>query len=212
MNTASTHQHAGHEGHAHQAHAESQRPAAHAGNGLTRMAFFATLHCLMGCAVGEVLGIVIGTALGWGNGATIALAVVLAFAFGYAFTVVPMHRRGMPWRQATRLALAADTVSIAVMEVVDNSVMWFVPGAMAFSLVVALFAAWPVNRWLLARGRGHALVHTHHTHASAPLNMGQVSATRVALCLYVVEHINGFVQKHPKIDHQQEKHRMAWPP
>jgi Domain of unknown function (DUF4396) len=185
MNTASTHHHTGHHGHAHQAHAKSQRPAAHAGDGLTRMAFFATLHCLMGCAVGEVLGIVIGTALGWSNGATIALAVALAFVFGYAFTVVPLHRKGMPWRQATRLALAADTASIAVMEVVDNSVMWFVPGAMdaplssllfwgamAFSLVVALFAAWPVNRWLLARGRGHALVHTHSAHPDGAANMG----------------------------------------
>ena len=145
------------------------------GGALTRMAFFATLHCLTGCAIGEVLGMAIGTALGWGNLETIALAVVLAFAFGYAFTIVPLRRNGMSWREAARLALAADTASIAVMEVVDNAVMWFVPGAMdaplssplfwgalAFSLGVALFAAWPVNRWLIARGRGHALVHGHH--------------------------------------------------
>jgi hypothetical protein len=143
--------------------------------GLTRLALFATLHCLTGCALGEVLGLVVGTALGWGNGATIALAVGLAFAFGYAFTIVPLRRRGMPWGAAARLALAADTASIAVMEAVDNAVMWFVPGAMdaaldsglfwgamALALAVALFAAWPLNRWLLARGRGHALVHAGH--------------------------------------------------
>jgi hypothetical protein len=166
--------HAAHRHGAPAAHA-SHGTASPTSSGLTRMAFFATLHCLMGCAVGEVLGLVIGTALGWGNGATIALAVALAFLFGYAFTLVPLIRRGLALREAARLALAADTVSIAIMEVVDNAVMWSVPGAMdasldqplfwgamAFSLLVALFAAWPVNRWLLARGRGHALVHRHH--------------------------------------------------
>jgi Domain of unknown function (DUF4396) len=157
--------------------AHHHHPPHHAGHdaGLTRTAFWATLHCLTGCAVGEVLGMVIGTALGWGNLPTIALAVVLAFLFGYAFTVLPLRRSGMGWRTAGKLALAADTASIAVMEVVDNAVMWLVPGAMdsplssplfwgalAFSLLVALLAAWPVNRWLLARGRGHALVHRHH--------------------------------------------------
>lgn len=167
------HRHHGHG--AHEAAHAHQATAAGAAPSLTRMAFFATLHCLMGCAVGEVLGLVIGTALGWGNVATIALAVTLAFLFGYAFSVVPLVRRGMALRDAARLALAADTVSIAIMEVVDNAVMWVVPGAMdarldqllfwgamAFSLFVALLAAWPVNRWLLARGRGHALVHGHH--------------------------------------------------
>jgi len=136
------------------------------------MAFFATLHCLAGCAVGEVLGLVIGSALGWGNGATIALAVALAFGFGYAFTIVPLRRAGMGWRAAARLALAADTASIAVMELIDNAAMWFIPGAMdapldsflfwgalALALLLALLVAWPVNRWLLARGRGHAIVH-----------------------------------------------------
>ena len=164
-------QHVHHAGHHHHAASTTANPDAR----LTRMAFWATLHCLTGCAVGEVLGMVIGTAIGWGNLQTIALAVVLAFLFGYAFTVVPLVRGGMNLRAAAKLALAADTASIAVMELVDNAVMWFVPGAMeaplssplfwgalAFSLFVALLAAWPVNRWLLARGRGHALVHGHH--------------------------------------------------
>lgn len=157
--------------HAAPGHAHGAAPAT--GNaGLTRMAFFATLHCLLGCAVGEVLGLVIGTALGLDNTTTTLWAVALAFVFGYAFTIVPLHRRGLAWGAASRLALAADTASIAIMEVVDNAVMWLVPGAMdatldsplfwaamALALVAALFAAWPLNRWLLARGRGHALTH-----------------------------------------------------
>lgn len=143
--------------------------------GLNATAFQATLHCLSGCAVGEVLGMVIGTALGLSNGATIALAVVLAFLFGYAFTMVPLLRTGMEWRRAAKLALAADTASIAIMEIVDNLVMLAVPGAMeaplssplfwgalAFALVVAGVAAYPVNRWLIGRGLGHAVVHAHH--------------------------------------------------
>lgn len=149
--------------------------AAHAQPSLTRTAFLATLHCLTGCAIGEVLGMVIGLSLAWSNAQTIVLAVALAFVFGYAFTVVPLRRRGMPWRGALRLALVADTASIAVMEVVDNAVMWVLPGAMdarldsahfwgamALSLGLALLAAWPVNRWLIARGLGHARVHGHH--------------------------------------------------
>jgi hypothetical protein len=149
--------------------------AHHGSANLNKTAFWATLHCLSGCAVGEVLGMVIGTAAGLSNGWTIALAVVLAFAFGYAFTLVPLVRSGMPLRQAGRLALAADTVSIAIMEIVDNLVMLAVPGAMdaplssplfwgalGFALVVAGIAAYPVNRWLIARGAGHAVVHSHH--------------------------------------------------
>lgn len=177
MSTAHLSHH--HHHHHQRGHAATPARAAASGHppGLARQAFFATLHCLMGCAVGEVLGLVIGTALGWGNVATIALAVALAFGFGYVFTIVPMRRQGMPWRDAARLALAADTASIAVMEIVDNGVMWLVPGAMdasltsplfwgamAFALGVALLAAWPLNAWLLARGRGHALVHRHHDH------------------------------------------------
>ncbi len=142
---------------------------------LNALAARATLHCLSGCAIGEVLGMVIGTALGWSNVATIALAVALAFAFGYALTMVPLLRSGMPLRSALSLAFAADTISITIMEIVDNAVMLVIPGAMdapltaflfwgslAFSLVVAGLAAYPVNRWMIARGRGHACVHGHH--------------------------------------------------
>ncbi|MET9229320.1 DUF4396 domain-containing protein [Lentzea sp. NPDC003310] len=142
---------------------------------LTRQAISATLHCLTGCAIGEVLGMVIGTALGWGNLATIALAVALAFVFGYSLTIRPVLRSGLAFKAALGVALAADTVSIAVMEVVDNAVMLLVPGAMdaglanwvfwaalAFSLAVAFVVTVPVNRWMIARGKGHAVVHQHH--------------------------------------------------
>lgn len=151
------------------------------GASLNRVAWLATLHCLTGCAIGEVLGMVIGTALGWSNPATIALAVSLAFLFGYAFTLWPLWRSGLGFADALRIALAADTASIAIMELVDNAVMLAIPGAMdapltsplfwgslAFSLLVAAIAAFPVNRYLIARGGGHALVHQHHQapHAS----------------------------------------------
>lgn len=147
----------------------------HGAASLNALAARATLHCLSGCAIGEVLGMVIGTALGWGNGATIALAVALAFTFGYALTMVPLLRSGLPVAKAAGLAFASDTISITIMEIVDNTVMLVIPGAMdapltsmlfwgslAFSLVVAGLAAYPVNRWLIARGRGHACVHAHH--------------------------------------------------
>jgi hypothetical protein len=146
------------------------------GSELTRLAVTATLHCLTGCAIGEVLGMVIGTALGWGDLPTVALAVVLAFVFGYAFTIGPVVRSGLTLRAAVPVALAADTVSISVMEVVDNAVMLSVPGAMdagldsllfwgalAFALAVAFVVTLPVNRWLIGRGRGHAVVHQHHS-------------------------------------------------
>ena len=142
---------------------------------LTRMAAVATLHCLTGCAIGEVLGLGLGTWWGLSNGATIALAVGLAFVFGYAFTVGPVLRTGVGLRRALGLALAADTVSIATMEIVDNGVMLAVPGAMdatlgdllfwgalTLSLVTAFVLTVPVNRWLIARGRGHAVVHGAH--------------------------------------------------
>jgi hypothetical protein len=145
------------------------------GAALTRLAVSATLHCLTGCAIGEVLGMVIGTALGWSDLQTIVLAVVLAFVFGYALTIGPVLRSGLALGAAIPVALAADTVSITVMEIVDNAVMLLVPGAMeaglaswlfwgslAFALAVAFVVTVPVNRWLIGRGRGHAVVHRFH--------------------------------------------------
>ena len=145
------------------------------GTSLNRLAFSATAHCLTGCAIGEVLGMVIGTALGWGDFATIALAVVLAFFFGYSLTMVPLLRSGLALAAVLPLAFAADTLSITVMEIVDNLIMLVIPGAMeaglgsllfwgslAFALAVAGVAAFPVNRWLIARGRGHAVIHQYH--------------------------------------------------
>jgi Domain of unknown function (DUF4396) len=142
---------------------------------LNRLAARATTHCLTGCAIGEVLGLVIGNAFGWAVVPTIALAVGLAFLFGYAFTLWPLVSSGMALRAAIGLALVADTLSIAVMEIVDNGIMLLIPGAMDAhldsplfwgSLAVALAIAWvvafPVNRWLIARGRGHAVVHGAH--------------------------------------------------
>ncbi len=149
---------------------------AHANGTSWAMAAQATLHCLTGCAIGEVLGMVIGTALGLHNAATVVLSVALAFVFGYALTMRGVLRAGLPIGRALRVALAADTVSIAVMELVDNTVMVAVPGAMeaglsstlfwlslAGSLLVAFLLTTPVNRWLMSRGRGHAVVHAHHS-------------------------------------------------
>ena len=143
-----------------------------------RTAAQATLHCLTGCAIGEVLGMVIGTSLGWPAWPTVVLAVGLAFVFGYALTMRGVLRAGVDFRTALKVALAADTVSIAVMELLDNAVMLAVPGAMdaglsnwvfwaslAFALLVAFLLTTPINRWLISRGKGHAVVHQyHHTH------------------------------------------------
>ena len=139
------------------------------------MALSATLHCLTGCAIGEIAGLMIGTALGLGTGWTVVLAVALAFLFGYSLSTLPLLRSGLTLGAALALVLAADTLSIATMEVVDNAVMATIPGAMDAGLVnpvfwvsmmialtVAFFAAYPVNRWLMARGKGHALTHEHH--------------------------------------------------
>jgi hypothetical protein len=147
----------------------------HAPADLTRTAVSATLHCLTGCAIGEVLGMVLATWWGWGDWPSIALAVALAFAFGYALTIGPVLGAGLPLGRAVRVALAADTVSILVMELVDNGVLLAVPGAMAAglrdslfwaslagSLLVAFIVTVPVNRSLIARGRGHAVVHQYH--------------------------------------------------
>jgi Domain of unknown function (DUF4396) len=149
---------------------------AHHGGGesLNRTAFAATWHCLTGCAIGEVLGLVVATALGWGDAASIALAVALAFFFGYALTLRPLVK-SVGLRRAARIAFAADTVSIGVMEIVDNGFVLLVPGAMdaglgdllfwwslGVGLFIAFWAAFPVNRVLIARGRGHAVAHAHH--------------------------------------------------
>jgi len=144
---------------------------------LNALAFSATVHCLTGCAIGEVAGMVIGTALGWSNAATIAISIVLAFVFGYTFTSVPLLRAGMALGAVVPLALASDTISIGIMEIVDNTVVALIPGALdaslsdlafwaslAFALLLAGLAAYPANRWLLARGKGHAVVHQHHAH------------------------------------------------
>jgi hypothetical protein len=144
---------------------------------LNRTAFSATLHCLTGCSIGEVLGMVIGSALGWGNFATIVLAIVLAFFFGYGLTMLPLLRSGMALGAVLPLAFASDTLSITVMEIVDNLVVVVIPGAMdaglgsllfwgslAFALAVAFVAAFPVNRYLISRGKGHAVVHQHLGH------------------------------------------------
>ncbi|MFD8493216.1 DUF4396 domain-containing protein [Amycolatopsis sp. NPDC059657] len=140
-------------------------------------AISATLHCLTGCAIGEVLGMVLGTAFGLHNAATVVLSIALAFVFGYGLTMRGVLRSGMGFGQAFKVALAADTVSIAVMELVDNTVIVAVPGAMdaglgnwlfwaslVFSLVIAFVATVPVNKWMIGRGLGHAKVHAHHHH------------------------------------------------
>ena len=166
--------------HTHHHHQHPLQPStagrsAHGGVSLNRIALSATVHCLTGCAIGEVLGMVIGTALGWSNAATIAISIVLAFAFGYALTMQPMLKSGLPLRQVLKLAFASDTASITTMEIVDTLLMLVIPGAMdatldsrlfwgslALSLIIAGLVAFPVNRWLIAHGRGHAVIHAYH--------------------------------------------------
>jgi hypothetical protein len=147
----------------------------HSEQSLNRVAFSATVHCLTGCAIGEVLGMIIGTALDWGNRETIVLSIALAFLFGYSLTMLPLLRGGVALAAAIPVALAADTISITIMEIVDNAILLVIPGTMdaglsdllfwgslAGALLVAGVAAYPANRWLIARGRGHAVVHAHH--------------------------------------------------
>lgn len=142
---------------------------------LTRMAASATLHCLTGCAIGEILGLVIGTTFGLSTLATVILATVLAFIFGFTISTLPLRKAGLSFREALSIVIAADTLSIATMEIVDNLVMMTIPGAMAagltdllfwgsmiVSLTAAYFVAWPVNRYLLTKGKGHALVMKYH--------------------------------------------------
>lgn len=159
----------------HTTHAGHHSAASNVGDNLNRISVLATLHCLMGCAIGEVAGMIIGTALGWSNLSTILLAVGLAYISGFALTILPLLRNGYAPKAAIRLALLADTASITIMELVDNAIMLTIPGAMdaplnswvfwaslSVALIVAGVAAFPVNRWLIRRGRGHALVHDHH--------------------------------------------------
>lgn len=177
--------HTGHEAHAgHEHHGDAEQREHHSGhnghgshNGPVTwaMAAKATLHCLTGCAIGEVLGMIIGTALGWGNLATMIAAIVLAFFFGYALTLRGILGAGVDLRTAVRVALAADTLSIAVMELIDNGVIAVWPGvmdahlsealfwtALALSLALAFVVTTPVNKWMIGRGKGHAVVHQYH--------------------------------------------------
>jgi hypothetical protein len=152
------------------------------GGALTAVALSATLHCLTGCAIGEIAGLAIGTALGLSNLATIALAVVLAFFFGYTLTSLPLLRAGMAFSAVVPIAFASDTLSIGVMELIDNLIVLAIPGAMeaglgdvlfwgslAFALVIAGAVALPVNRWLIARGKGHVAVHETGIHGGPPV-------------------------------------------
>ncbi|HMI68778.1 MAG TPA: DUF4396 domain-containing protein [Solirubrobacteraceae bacterium] len=149
--------------------------AGHDPSALNRLALSATVHCLTGCAIGEVLGMVLATWWGWGDVASIVLAVVLAFFFGYGLTSLPLLRAGMSVREVAPLAFASDTASITTMEIVDNLFILIVPGAisaglgdplfwwsLAIGLLIAGVVAYPVNRWLVARGKGHAAMHAHH--------------------------------------------------
>jgi hypothetical protein len=173
-----SHEHREHDGHrAHEGHHDhGGHDHAHGGS-LNTVAFMATVHCLTGCAIGEVAGVMIGTALGWGNFETIVLAIALAFLFGYSLTMLPLLRAGLALAVALPLAFASDTLSIGVMEIVDNAIILVVPGAMeagladplfwgslAVALLIAGACAYPVNRYLIARGKGHAVVHAYHGH------------------------------------------------
>ena len=157
----------------HDGQAEPHR--GHTEPSLNAVALSATLHCLTGCAIGEVLGMIIGTALGFSDWGTIALAVALAFLFGYGLTSLPLLRSGLALAAVIPIALASDTISIAIMEIVDNAIMLLIPGAMdagldsigfyaalTAALIIAGAAAYPINRWLISRGKGHAVLHQHH--------------------------------------------------
>lgn len=164
MESFPVHQHTDHADHGHTSH----------GN-IHQMAVSATLHCLTGCAIGEITGLIIGSVLGFSTLATFALAIALAFLFGYSLSIIPLIKYGLSFKQALPIILAADTLSILTMEIVDNAVMAVIPGAMnaglvnplfwiamPLSLIVAFFVALPVNKYLLKRGKGHALVHQYH--------------------------------------------------
>jgi uncharacterized protein DUF4396 len=159
------------------------------GSALTAVAFSATLHCLTGCALGEIAGMVLGTAFGLSDWGTVGLAVALAFVFGYSLTSLPLLRAGLALSVIIPIALATDTVSIAIMELVDNAIIVMIPGALeadlgdllfwgtlSFSLVIAGLAAFPVNRWLISRGRGHAVLHQSGHHGEFPVRLVAVVA------------------------------------
>ncbi|MEJ7893283.1 MAG: DUF4396 domain-containing protein [Solirubrobacteraceae bacterium] len=182
------------------------------GHALTSVALSATLHCLTGCAIGEVLGMIIGTALGFSDLGTIALAVALAFLFGYALTSLPLLRAGLALGVVIPIALASDTLSIAIMEIVDNAIMLVVPGAMesgvgdvlfwgalSFALVIAGTVALPLNRWLIARGRGHAVVHETGIHGGLPPRVvGAIAAVAFVFgsAVLIAELANGTDEDH----------------
>ncbi|MGH8571055.1 MAG: DUF4396 domain-containing protein, partial [Gammaproteobacteria bacterium] len=174
--------------------AEHQHHTPPSGAALNAVAFSATLHCLTGCAIGEVLGMVIGTALGFSEWGTVALAVALAFLFGYGLTSLPLLRSGLALGAVVPIALASDTLSIATMEIVDNAIMLAVPGAMeagvgdslfwaalSVALVVAGAVAYPVNRWLIVRGKGHAVVHETGVHGGPPTRLVAIVAAFAAV-------------------------------
>jgi Domain of unknown function (DUF4396) len=178
---------------AHARHHHHEMPTE--GAALTGVALSATLHCLTGCAIGEVTGVALGTALGFSNGATIALAIVLAFLFGYGLTSLPLLRAGLAFSAVVPIAFASDTLSIATMEIVDNAIIVAIPGAMdagldsllfwgslSFALVVAGAFALPVNRWLIARGKGHVAVHETGIHGGPPIPL--VAAITVGAAVF----------------------------
>jgi hypothetical protein len=197
-------EHGGHD-HAHHELPTSGRP-------LTNMSISATLHCLTGCAIGEIAGMAIGTALGFSQWATVALAVGLAFLFGYALTSLPLLRAGFTIGAVIPIALASDTFSIAVMEIIDNLIMVVVPGAMesglgswlfwgalSFALSVAFVVAVPVNRWLIARGKGHAAVHRTGVHGGpSPRLVGTILAVAFVFgtSVLTIEALNGEEPEH----------------
>jgi hypothetical protein len=167
----------------------------------------ATLHCLTGCAIGEVAGMAIGTAVGLSNGATVGLSVLLAFVFGYSLTSLPLLRAGLALASVIPIAFASDTFSIATMELVDNTVVLAIPGAinsglatllfwgsLSFSLAVAFVAAVPVNRWLIARGRGHVAVHRTGIHGGPsprPVGVALAVAFVFGAAVLVAAALNG---------------------
>ncbi len=185
---AAAHAHHDHAGHDHHHEMPTE------GRELTGVAISATLHCLTGCAIGEVTGMIVGTALGFSNLGTVALAVGLAFLFGYTLTSIPLLRAGLALGAVIPIALASDTFSILTMEVIDNVVMVAIPGAMeggvdtilfwgslAFALSLAFVAAVPVNRWLIARGKGHVAVHETGIHGGPPVRVVAIGTVAMAL-------------------------------